>query len=62
MVGTVGLGGCCASSACRIHTLSNISLAIRSNRFVTIINASKYKGAALVGVLKNLSASSFKNI
>lgn len=39
----------------RAVTLGNMGVRMRSNRFVTVVNPSKYNGSALLGVLNLLS-------
>lgn len=45
----------CGPNRGRIHTLSNISLAVSHNRFITVVNRSNSNGSAFVGVLNLLS-------
>lgn len=56
LVSIHGICGVCGPNRGRMGTLSNISVAVSRNRFITVVNRSNSNGSALVGVLNLLSA------
>lgn len=58
VVALASLSGVCHAGRVRAMTLRGIGLAITHNRFLDVVKPSKYKGSALLGVVKLLSAPS----
>lgn len=51
------VGGACFGNT-PLRILGNVSLSVRGKRVISVVNTSKSKGSALLGVLKVLSACS----
>lgn len=60
IVRLASVGGACGGKT-PLRMLGNVGLAVKQNRFISVVKTSKSKGSALLGVLKVLSGCSAKS-
>lgn len=61
-MGLISLAGRCRGKRGCVETISSMSFSVGRKRFVTIVNTSKDKGSALVGLVDKLRGPARKYI